>query len=145
MAGIKSLIRNTTTSQSQPQDEEKTFGSNFHCTKHFIITPSHSLSIMQMFLGLRQAFFPHKHLLEQAVKYLSLCLQIQLTITRKLPENQSAVSSCLVKGQSWVENKGQMRVTSVIHDLSIKISTKVEAPYIFLFVKVRFQLDAILS
>ena len=28
-----------------------------------------------------------------------------------------------------------MQVTSVIHDLSIKISTKVEAPYIFLFVK----------
>jgi len=38
-----------------------------------------------------------------------------------------------------------MRVTSVIHDLSIKISTKVEALYIFLFVKVRFELDAILS
>ena len=124
---------------------KKTFGSNFHCTKDFIITPSHSLSIMQMFLGLRQAFFPHKHLLEQAVKYLSLCLQIQLTITRKLPENQSAVRGCLVKGQSRVENNCQMRATSVIYDLSIKISTKVEALYIFLFVKVRFELDAILS
>ena len=38
-----------------------------------------------------------------------------------------------------------MRVTSVLHDLSIKISAKVEALYIFLFVKVRFELDAILS
>ena len=37
-----------------------------------------------------------------------------------------------------------MRVTCVIHDLSIKISTKVEALYIFLFVKVGFELDAIL-